>query len=142
MATRGPLWGYLKSQFFRDLVNFWRYMPTKWLQERAKGSKNEHGMPPHRAFCGEHLTPSEKTSTEEGESFSDTKTAVMECTRTEAIAERKPDRSFSFGPVPSWPTYPAGIKPAILMSASAGGPASPGSNPGLGIPWEVGGRPC
>ena len=27
-------------------------MPTKWLQERAKGSKNEHGMPPHRAFCG------------------------------------------------------------------------------------------
>jgi hypothetical protein len=20
-------------------------MPTKWLQERAKGSKNEHGMP-------------------------------------------------------------------------------------------------
>ena len=23
-ATRGPLWGYLKSQFFRDLVNFWR----------------------------------------------------------------------------------------------------------------------
>ena len=28
-------------------------MPTKWLQERAKGSKNGHGMPPHRAFCGE-----------------------------------------------------------------------------------------
>jgi len=27
-------------------------MPTKWLQERAKGSKNGHGMPPHRAFCG------------------------------------------------------------------------------------------
>ena len=27
-------------------------MPAKWLQERAKGSKNEHGMPPHRAFCG------------------------------------------------------------------------------------------
>jgi hypothetical protein len=27
-------------------------MPTKWLQERAKGSKNEHGMPPRRAFCG------------------------------------------------------------------------------------------
>ena len=29
-------------------------MPTKWLQERAKGSKNEHGMPPPRAFCGWH----------------------------------------------------------------------------------------
>ena len=27
-------------------------MPTKWLQQRAKGSKNGHGMPPHRAFCG------------------------------------------------------------------------------------------
>ena len=27
-------------------------MPTKWLQERAKGSKNGHGMPPHTAFCG------------------------------------------------------------------------------------------
>ena len=27
-------------------------MSTKWLQERARGSKNEHGMPPHRAFCG------------------------------------------------------------------------------------------
>ena len=24
-------------------------MPTKWLHERAKGSKNEHGMPPRRA---------------------------------------------------------------------------------------------
>ena len=23
-ATRGPLWGYLKSQFSRDLVKFWR----------------------------------------------------------------------------------------------------------------------
>ena len=29
-------------------------MPTKWLQERANGSKNEHGMPPRRAFCGIH----------------------------------------------------------------------------------------
>ena len=27
-------------------------MPTKWLQQRAKGSKNGHGMPPHRVFCG------------------------------------------------------------------------------------------
>ena len=71
-----------------------------------------------KTFCemradGEHLTPSEKTSTEEGESFSDTKTAVMECTPTEAIVGRNPDRSFSFGPVPSRPTYPPGIKPAF-----------------------------
>jgi len=28
-------------------------MPTKWLQERADGSKNGHGMPPKRAFCVE-----------------------------------------------------------------------------------------
>ena len=27
-------------------------MPTKWLQERTNGSKNEHGIPPHRALCG------------------------------------------------------------------------------------------
>ena len=35
-TTRGPLWGYLKSQFSRDLVKFWQQMPTKWLQERAR----------------------------------------------------------------------------------------------------------
>ena len=28
-------------------------MPTKWLQERTNGSKNEHGIPPHRVLCGE-----------------------------------------------------------------------------------------
>ena len=27
-------------------------MPTKWLQERGDGSKNEDGIPPLRAFCG------------------------------------------------------------------------------------------
>ena len=27
-------------------------MPTKWLQERTNGSKNEPGIPPLRAFCG------------------------------------------------------------------------------------------
>jgi len=27
-------------------------MPTKWLQKRAKGSKNEHGMPRRRASSG------------------------------------------------------------------------------------------
>ena len=27
-------------------------MPTKRLQERASGSKNGHGIPPLRAFCG------------------------------------------------------------------------------------------
>ena len=30
-------------------------MPTKWLQERANGSKNEHGMTPRRAFCGNRV---------------------------------------------------------------------------------------
>ena len=28
-------------------------MPTQWLQERTNGSKNEPGIPPHTAFCGE-----------------------------------------------------------------------------------------
>jgi hypothetical protein len=51
-STQGPSWGHLKSQLSSDLVDFWRYIPTKWLQERAKGSKNEPGMPPLRAFCG------------------------------------------------------------------------------------------
>ena len=27
-------------------------MPTKWLQERTNGSKNEHGIPPHRGLRG------------------------------------------------------------------------------------------
>ena len=27
-------------------------MPTKWLQERRDGSKNEDGIPPHRDLCG------------------------------------------------------------------------------------------
>ena len=54
-STQGSSWGYLKSQFSIDLVNFWRQMPTKWLQERAKGSKNEHGMPPHRGLRGLHM---------------------------------------------------------------------------------------
>ena len=30
-------------------------MPTKWLQERPYGSKNDLGMPPRRAFCGSLL---------------------------------------------------------------------------------------
>ena len=51
-STQGPSWGYLKSQFLRDLVNVWRQMPTKWLQDRTHGSKTAPGIPPHRAFCG------------------------------------------------------------------------------------------
>ena len=30
-------------------------MPTKWRQERASGSKNGHGIPPLRAFCGKRV---------------------------------------------------------------------------------------
>ena len=52
LSTQGSSWGYLKSQCLIDLVNFWRQMPTKWLQERVNGSKNGSGIPPHRAFCG------------------------------------------------------------------------------------------
>jgi len=55
VSTQGPSWGYLKSQFSRDLVNSWRQMPTKWLQDRTNGSKTAPGIPPHRAFCGHAL---------------------------------------------------------------------------------------
>ena len=29
---------------FEDFDKLWRYMPTKWLQERADGSKNGQGI--------------------------------------------------------------------------------------------------
>ena len=32
-------------------------MPTKWLQERPNGPKNDPGMPPRRAFCGITSSP-------------------------------------------------------------------------------------
>ena len=34
----------VKSQYFPEFVNVWRYMPTKWLQERLNGSKNGSGI--------------------------------------------------------------------------------------------------
>ena len=47
-----PFVGVFKSQSLRDLVNFWRYMPTKWLQQRQDGSKNDVEMPSRRAPRG------------------------------------------------------------------------------------------
>ena len=47
-----PFVGVSQSQLFRGLVSFWRDMPKIWLQERANSSKNQHGIPPRRAFCG------------------------------------------------------------------------------------------
>ena len=41
-------------------------MPTKWLQERADGSKNGHGMLPRRAFCV--CTPTEAVCEQDLES--------------------------------------------------------------------------
>ena len=41
-----------QKSFLKDFVNFWRHMPTKWLQERHNGSKNDTGMPPRRASRG------------------------------------------------------------------------------------------
>ena len=41
-----------QKSFLEDFVNFWRQMPTKWLQNRTNGSKTAPGMPPLRAFCG------------------------------------------------------------------------------------------
>jgi hypothetical protein len=51
-ATPGPSWGYFKSRFSRDLVDFWQEVPTKWLQERPNGSKNDYDIPPRRASRG------------------------------------------------------------------------------------------
>ena len=56
-TPRKALRGGMCKSFLRDVVNFWQQMPTKWLQERAKGSKNEHGIPPRRAFCGAYFPP-------------------------------------------------------------------------------------
>ena len=33
-----------QKSIFEDFDNFWRYMPTKWLQERPNGSKNVLGI--------------------------------------------------------------------------------------------------
>ena len=54
--TQGPSWGYCKSQILRACVNFWRYMTTKWLQERTNGSTTAPGMPPRRVSRG-YTTP-------------------------------------------------------------------------------------
>jgi len=47
-ATQGPSWGYFKSQFLQGLSTFDDIFP----QKRTNGSKNEHGIPPRRGFCG------------------------------------------------------------------------------------------
>ena len=47
--------GVFKSQFYRDFFNFWRQIPTKWLQERHNGSKNDAVMPPRRASRGVYI---------------------------------------------------------------------------------------
>ena len=57
--TQGPWWGYFKSQFQLDLLTF----DDISTQKRTNGSKNEHGIPPRRTFCGEreqHLPPQPK----------------------------------------------------------------------------------
>ena len=55
----------MSKSFLRDVVNFWQSIPKRWLQERAKGSKNEHGIIPRRAFCGVPL-PSTLASSDAG----------------------------------------------------------------------------
>ena len=52
--------GVSQKSILRDLVNFWRQMPTKWLQDRTNGSKTAPGIPPHRAFCGDGFVPSSR----------------------------------------------------------------------------------
>ena len=48
-ATQGPWWGYFKSQVQSGLLTFDDISP----QKRTNGSKNEHGIPPRRTFCGQ-----------------------------------------------------------------------------------------
>ena len=47
LSTQGPLWGYLKVNSSETLSSFGDKCPQN-------GSKNEPGIPPHRAFCGTH----------------------------------------------------------------------------------------
>ena len=44
-----PFVGVFQESVSISFVNFWRYFPAK----RGNGSKNEDGIPPRRAFCGE-----------------------------------------------------------------------------------------
>ena len=46
LATQGPSWGYLKVTLSETLSTFGDKCPQN-------GSKNEEGIPPRRAFCGE-----------------------------------------------------------------------------------------
>ena len=48
-----PFVGVFEKSILRDLAIFWRYTPTKWLQERHNGSKNDAGMPSLRALRGD-----------------------------------------------------------------------------------------
>ena len=51
ITTQGPGWGYFESQFQLDLSTF----DDISTQKRTNGSKNEHGIPPRRTFCGLRL---------------------------------------------------------------------------------------
>ena len=53
--------GVFQRSIFNIVVSFWPCVPTKWLQERANGSKNEPLMPPRRTFCGVSVTAGECT---------------------------------------------------------------------------------
>ena len=53
VSHAGLFVGVFQKSILNRFCQLGQYVPTKWLQERAKGSKNEPGIPPHRAFCGD-----------------------------------------------------------------------------------------
>jgi len=50
-STQGPS-NLNQKSLFEDFVNFWRYMPTKQLQQRGNGSKHEDGIFLEGPFVG------------------------------------------------------------------------------------------
>ena len=47
--------GVFRKSIFKRFVNFCKYEPTKWLQERPNGSRNNPEMPPRRALRGNRI---------------------------------------------------------------------------------------
>ena len=47
-----PYVGVFQKSIIDRFINFWRYFPTKWLQNRTQIPRPYPGIPPRRAFCG------------------------------------------------------------------------------------------
>ena len=47
-----PFSGVFQKSILDRFVIFWRFFPSKWLQNRPQHPKPSPGIPPRRAFCG------------------------------------------------------------------------------------------